>query len=336
VTGENVSFRARPDFEVDPRHWLRVALVEPDLTNCCRLIHGASGGLPGLYVDKLGDYLLSQSESAVTTQQEAELLRAQKITSARGIYHKILVRNARKTVLPEASPRLASGEAAPERFVIRENGLHFEMSFAEGYSVGLFLDQRDNRRRLLTGHVAAEFEFSTSQIEVLNAFAYTCGFSVCAAKARARTTSIDLSKKYLEWGKRNFVLNGIDAREHDFIYGDVFDWLRRLAKKQRLFDVVLLDPPTFSHSKESGIFRAEKDYSKLIALALSLLKRQGVLFASTNAADWPPEEFLKTIEVAIRNSKRKILQRHYFPQPPDFPISRAEPAYLKTLWLRIE
>src|SRR5262249_40509164 len=124
--------------------------------------------------------------------------------------------------------------------------------------------------------------------------------------------------------------------EHDFIYGDVFEWFRRLAKKQRSFDVVLLDPPTFSQSKESGIFRAEKDYSKLIALALPLLKRGGILFASTNTADWAPEEFLKTIESAIRSSKRKVLQQHYFPQPPDFPISREELAYLKTVWLRIE
>ena len=336
VTGDAVSFHAPVDFELDAKFLLRAAFVEPEMTNANRLIHGASDRWPGLYVDKLGDYLLSQSESALMREQEAELLRLKEITGVRAVYHKFLTRQARRTVIAEASPRLAAGEAAPERFVIRESGLQFELGFAEGYSVGLFLDQRDNRRRLLTGHVAAEFELPTPRIELLNAFAYTCGFSVCAAKAGARTTSIDLSKKYLEWGKRNFKLNGIDSREHDFIYGDVFDWLRRLAKKQRLFDVVLLDPPTFSQSKESGIFRAEKDFSKLIAQALPLLKRQGVLFASTNAADWAPEDFLKTIESAIGKSKRKMLKRQYFPQPPDFPISRAEPAYLKTVWLRIE
>jgi 23S rRNA (cytosine1962-C5)-methyltransferase len=335
MTGEEASFCAPADFKADPRRSLRAAFVEPELTNCYRLIHGASDDWPGFYVEKLGDYLLSQHESPLTKEQEAELLRLKEITGASGVYCKVLTRHTRKRAIAEASPRLAAGKAAPERFVIRENGLHFELSFAEGYSVGLFLDQRDNRRRLLTGHVAAEFEFPNSPINVLNAYAYTCGFSLCAAKAGARTTSIDLSKKYLEWGKRNFELNGIDTREHEFLNGDVFDWFQRLAKKQRHFDVVLLDPPTFSQSKVSGIFRAEKDYSKLIALALPLVKREGVLFASTNAAEWPPEKFLKTIEVAIRTSKRKILQRHYFPQPPDFRISRAEPAYLKTLWLRI-
>ena len=80
-------------------------------------------------------------------------------------------------------------------------------------------------------------------------FAYTCGFSVCAALAGARTTSLDLSRKWLAWGQRNFVLNGLDPAAHDFIYGDATDWLRRLGRKGRQFEAVLLDPPTFSTSK---------------------------------------------------------------------------------------
>jgi 23S rRNA (cytosine1962-C5)-methyltransferase len=223
------------------------------------------------------------------------------------------------------------------------------LSFNEGYSVGLFLDQRDNRRRLLTGHVAAEFPlFSKGQLgsekdgdrqdarpAVLNVFAYTCGFSVCAAKGGAKTTNLDLSKKYLEWGRRNFILNGLDPAEHDFIYGDAFDWLRRLAKKGRAFDAIVLDPPTFSQSKERGTFRVEKNYGELVSAALPLLKTGGVLLAATNAADWPPEKFLAAVETSIRAANRKILRQHYAPQPPDFPVSRDEPAYLKTVWLRI-
>ena len=245
----------------------------------------------------------------------------------------------------EAAPQLVLGEPAPERFTVRENGVQFELSFSEGYSVGLFLDQRDNRRRLLTGHVGAGFPLVQSKPEpgiegrpweVLNAFAYTCGFSVCAAKVGARTTSLDLSKKWLEWGKRNFALNQLDPAGHEFLYGDALDWLRRLGKKQRRFDVVLVDPPTFSQSKESGVFRAEKDYGRLVTAALSVLKRGGVLFASTNAADWPPEEFLTAVADALHGANRKILQHHYVPQPPDFPASRAEPGYLKTVWLRVE
>lgn len=137
-------------------------------------------------------------------------------------------------------------------------------------------------------------------------------------------------------GKRNFALNQLEPDRHEFIYGEAFDWLRRLAKKGRRFDVIVLDPPTFSQSKESGAFQAEKDYGRLVAAALPLLKAGGVLFASTNAADWAPERFLAAVDKAIHAAGRTVLQRHYVPQPPDFPASRAEPAYLKTVWLRVE
>jgi 23S rRNA (cytosine1962-C5)-methyltransferase len=339
ITKEELSFQAPVEFGTEVSLSLRAAFIEPELTNAYRVINGASDGWSGLYVEKFGDYLLSQSESALTEEQNKQMITVKESLGVRAVYHKTLTQNARKTAVVDASPRIITGESPADRFVINENGLRFELSFSEGYSVGLFLDQRDNRGRLLSGHLARGFELSAldmpPRIEVLNAFAYTCGFSVCAAKAGARTTSIDLSKKYLEWGKRNFQLNGLDPTEHDFIFGDVFDWLRRLEKKQRFFDIIVLDPPTFSQSKESGIFRAEKDYAKLIGLTVPLLKRNSLLFASTNAADWTPKDFLDTIERAIRDSKRRILQQQYFPQPPDFPISREEPAYLKTVWVRI-
>jgi 23S rRNA (cytosine1962-C5)-methyltransferase len=313
----------------------------PEETNAYRIIHGASDGWPGWYVERLGQFLLSHSTQALSPAQREELGRLGDLFSARGAYHKVLRRQVHRAARPETSPQLVLGEAAPERFPVRENSLSFELSFAEGYSVGLFLDQRDNRRRLLTRHVGADFPLLPLAIgnrpwEVLNVFAYTCAFSVCAAHAGGRTTSLDLSKKCLDWGKRNFALNGLDPAGHQFISGDAFDWLRRLAKKQRLFDVVLLDPPTFSQSKESGVFRAEKDYGQLVTAALALLRPGGVLFASTNAADWTPEEFLADVDNAVHRAKRRVLQRHFVPQPPDFPISRAEPAYLKTVWLRVE
>jgi len=340
ATGKLVKFFAPVDFEVEARRALRTAVIEPGVTNAFRLIHGASDGWPGWFVEKVGDFLLSQSEAPLSAKQTKELTRLAKLFNSRGVYHKILSHQVRRTSTADASPQLVLGEAAPERFEISENGVRYELSFSEGYSVGLFLDQRDNRRRLLTGHIAADFtpfksEIGNRKSEILNCFAYTCGFSVAAAKAGARTTSLDLSKKYLEWGKRNFALNGLDPAVHDFIYGDTFDWLQRLAKKGRAFDAIVLDPPTFSQSKEHGTFRAQKNYGKLVAAALPVLELGGVLLASTNAADWPPEKFLADIETAVGAAKRKIVKQHYVPQPPDFPISRDEPAYLKTVWLKI-
>ena len=335
ANGEVMTFRVPTDFDADPRPALRTALIEADATNAYRLIHGAADGWPGWYMERLGDHLLSQGESALTDKQQAELQRLVQSLPAHGAYHKILTRQVRRTTASESSPQLAIGRAAPGPFAILENGVQFELSFGEGYSTGLFLDQRDNRRRLLTGYVAPDFVLPRKDAQVLNAFAYTCGFSVCVARSGAKVTSLDLSKKYLEWGRRNFALNGLDPAAHDFIYGDAFDWLRRLAKKGRAFDVVVLDPPTFSQSKESGVFRAEKDYGKLVAASLPLLKPDGVLLASSNAAEWLPEKFVADVEGAVASSGRKVVQRHYSPQPPDFPINRAEPAYLKTIWLRI-
>ena len=337
TTNAPVKFFAPVNFDVEPRRALRAAVVEPEATNAFRVIQGASDGWPGWYVERLGDFLLSQSEQPLRADQHEALARLVETLGARGAYHKILSRQVRRTSVAGASPQRVLGEAAPERFEILENGVRFELSFSEGYSVGLFLDQRDNRRRLLTGHIAVDFDFGpwTPGLGLLNCFAYTCGFSVGAARAGVRTTSLDLSKKYLEWGRRNFTLNGLDPTAHDFIHGDAFDWLRRLAKKDRQFDAVLLDPPTFSQSKERGVFRAEKDFGKLVAAALPLVKPGGILFASTNAADWPPEAFLADVETAIRQSRRTMLHQHYCPQPPDFPVSRGEPAYLKTVWLQI-
>ncbi len=337
ASGAAVTFEAPGDMAEAPRFALRGALMEASTTDACRLLHGSADGRPGWQVERLGEFLLSQSESALTEAQREQLAAWLQQLHLRGAYHKHLDRRVRQAKVAQASPQQVLGDAAPERFTVRENGLQFELSFTEGYSYGLFLDQRDNRRRLLTGHVAAGFSLRVppSEFRVLNAFAYTCGFSVAAAKGGAHTTSLDLSKKYLEWGRRNFALNGLDPAAHDFIYGDVFDWLRRLAKKGRQFDAVLLDPPTFSQAKESGVFRVERDYGRLVALVLPLLKPGGILFASTNCATLPPEDFLAVIEREIRSAGRHLAQQHYFPQPPDFPITRYEPAYLKTVWLRV-
>ena len=341
VSGKSLRFAAPVTFAADPRQSLRAALLEPEVTDAFRVLHGASDGWPGWYVDRLGPSLLSQGEAPLSERQRRELERLGRRYAARNAYHKQLIRRLGGTSVDESSPRPVLGTAGPKQFTVRENGLRFELSFAEGYSVGLFLDQRENRRRLLTGHVAAGFPLFPATAgprrpEVLNTFAYTCGFSVCAANAGCHTTSVDLSRKYLDWGKRNFTLNELALAGHEFLSGDVFDWLKRLAKKQRLFDVILLDPPTFSRSKASGVFRAEKDYGRLVAAALPLLRRGGTLFASTNAADWPAEDFLTAVQAPLHAARRNVVNLHYAPQPPDFPVSRAEPAYLKTVWLRAE
>ena len=339
-SGEALRLAVPPDFATPAARQLRDAVIDRAATDAFRCVHGAADQEPGRYRDRLGPWMLLEGEETPAVEEASALLGSgEGAPEVGGVYCKRLLRQVQKVPAAEASPQLLAGNAAPERFPVRENGVTFELSLTEGYSVGLFLDQRDNRRRLLTGHVAAGFplgaEAQAGVPEVLNCFAYTCAFSVSSALGGARATSLDLSRKYLDWGRRNFALNSLDPAAHDFIYGDVFDWLKRLAKKGRRFDVVLLDPPTFSRSREHGDFRSETDYGRLVSLALPLLRPNGVLLASTNTARLMPEVFIGQVRAAILGAGRSILQEHYVPQPPDFPVTRDEPAYLKTLWLRI-
>ncbi len=332
-TGEMVSFSVPAQFDTDLGTALRAAFIDAEDTDAWRVVHGAADAWPGCYVDRLGGFLLAQSETRPDADQQRRLM----TPGTRGLYHRGLSREVRRLSVAQASPVHLAGEHA-DTLVVRENGVRFEMHLDDGYSTGLFLDQRDNRRRLLVNHVAAgftPFPGGASGRRLLNAFAYTCGFSVCAALAGAVVTSLDLSKKYLDWGRRNFELNGLDSAQHDFIYGDIFDWLRRLQKKGRRFDAIVLDPPTFSQSKESGVFRAERDFGRLAAAALPLLEPGGVLLAATNAARLRPETFIATLRESIHAVGRHAELEHYSPQPPDFPVTRAEPGHLKSVWLRV-
>lgn len=327
-SGAQLHFQAPVDFQASPPLALRQAFIDPAGTDAFRILHGAGDERPGLFLDRWGAYGLIEGE-----QPPAQL--PPEAAGLAGTYFKLLNRQVQRAALDEASPRPLAGALAPDPFTVSENGVRYEISFQRGYSVGLFLDQRDNRRRILSGCVAPGFDLPLAGKEALNAFAYTCGFSVCAALAGARCTSLDLSKHYLEWGRRNFALNRLDPAAHDFIYGDVFDWAPRLQKKGRQFDLILLDPPTFSRSKLGGIFQAERDYGKLVKLFLPLLRPGGVLFASANARKLPPQAFLEQIRAAASAARRQILREHYVPQPFDFPISKNEPAHLKTVWITL-
>ena len=337
-TQRAVTFSAPADFAADPGLALRQAIIDGAETIAYRLRHGAADGCAGLFIDRLGDWLIAEIEGSLDERRGAEIERLAQRLGTRGAYLKQLRRAVRSTSVQESSPRLFYGQAADPEFAITENGVRYLLRLTEGYSVGLFFDQRDNRRRLLHNHVAAGFPVFADRsrdCSVLNLFAYTCGFSVCAAKAGSAVTSVDLSKKYLEWGRKNFESNGLDPARHEFLYGDAFDWLRRLGKRGAKFDLVILDPPTFSTSKSKGAFRAEHDYGDLVGASLPLVKAGGVIFCSTNAARLAPEAFVAEVQQAFASAERKVMRTHYAPQPPDFPITREEPAHLKTVWARL-
>jgi len=338
-SGDRVAWTAEPDAWGDPRVRLRQAVIVPGETDAFRRLHGASDAdAEGFHLDAWGGFHLLYSDPDSGRDGLGEPGRVGGL-EVPDLYHRPLNRRVGCSGPDENGPRWIRGRTAPESFTVRENGVRYEIRFDQGYSVGLFLDQRDNRRRLLTGHVGAGFPLlrpGTAGPEVLNTFAYTCAFSVCAALGGARVTSLDLSRKYLDWGRRNFALNALDPAAHDFVFGDTFDWLGRWARRARRFDAVLLDPPTFSRSKERGDFRAERDYGRLAQLAAEVLKPGGVLFASTNAARLEPGTFLAHVRTGLAAAGRRVKAERYVPQPPDFPVSREEPAYMKTVWLRVD
>ncbi len=340
ATGEETTFQTPASFCTAPADALRGAIIDLNTTNAFRWRHGTADdpAVPPWYVDRLGDHLLVTSAEATPrdTNRIADWLDTLRLA---GAYHKTLRRQTRGLSPEQLSPRLVTGSPAPDRFLVRENGLVFELGLAEGYSAGLFLDQRDNRRRLLVNHVAAGFPVFAGRPEgatMLNLFAYTCGFSVAAARLGARVTSVDLSKRYLAWGERNFQLNGLDPACHEFLAGDALDQVRRWTRQQRRFDAVLIDPPTYSTSKVTGRFRAEYDLPALAANALGVLSPGGVLFVSCNTARLPAERFVTLLSSAVSAAGRRVRRHHYCPQPPDFPIALAEPAHLKSLWLQVQ
>lgn len=218
------------------------------------------------------------------------------------------------------APEWMAGEAPQGPFLVEEHGVHFEIDLRAGYSQGIFLDQRLNR--------LAVRNRATPGSRVLNAFAYTCGFSVAAALGGAVTTSLDLSVPYLEWGKRNFSANGLDAGEHYFTRGDVLDWMARWRKSGVRFDGIILDPPTFSRGGSRGVFRVEKDYQDLVEAARELLAPHGWMLCCTNFRGMSWEAF----ESAVWNGlgRRGRLERREM--PPEYTAER----YLQSVWVELK
>ena len=328
ATGERVSFEAsvpRAFDEVDAV----VAAVEfreplfGEETNAFRLISGEADGFPEVIVDSYDGNLLVQWQAETAEASGAGLIqRLQAECQPRAIYTQLVTKQERTV------PRLVYGRELPKRTPVRENDIAFLINFGEGLATGVFLDQRENRRRLL----AMPLQGKT----VLNTFAYTCAFSVVAAKAGAVTTSVDLSKNYLEWGRDNFRANGLDPAAHDFVFGDAFDWLKRFAKRGQQWDIVILDPPTFSTTKRGRAFQAARDYGELTALAVPLVAAGGWLLCSTNQRTLAADEFEGILRKAAKWCGRAMGSPEFETVPFDFRVAPKERPYLKTFWARME
>ena len=201
-----------------------------------------------------------------------------------------------------------------------ENGFRFGIDFGAGYSVGLFIDQRENRR----------FVRESKPHRVLNCFAYTCSFSVAAASGGAQTVNVDLSKKSLDRGRENFALNNLPTEDHKFIADDIRPVLRRLARRGEKFDMIILDPPTFSRTKGGAAFHVEKDFEELIVAALEVTERNARVLLSTNCETLSGQALERMARYALKLSRRTGAF-HRQPPPVDFPPATGA----KTIWLTL-
>jgi 23S rRNA (cytosine1962-C5)-methyltransferase len=295
-----------------------------------RIVNDLGDFLPGVCVDRYGDFAvlaLSSDEAADRRQELADLLQE---SGARGVY---LKQRARADLRREAHAELApkepvAGAPAPAPLVVQEGGARFAVTLDEGLSCGLFLDQRDNRAR-----VAA---FCGGR-KVLNLFSYTCSFSVYAALASAaHVTSVDLSGHALARGRENFVLNGLDPAAHAFVQTDALEWLVRAAKRGEKFAVVILDPPSFSTSGKGKTFRVADGYQGALERVFGVLEPGGRVLAVTNHRKTSPQAFRKIVHEAARSSAREITQLKDLPSPLDCPPGPAGPFPAKSVLISVK
>lgn len=266
---------------------------DPTLTGF-RWVNQEGDGIDGVVIDVLGHigYVQFYQEGMHKYLPEIEV-----VASHIGLKDLVMIqrpKSSRGTPPPIQHCALKGGMSGgqwigmqqPLECDILEHGIHYKCVVGEGISTGLFFDQRSTRAKL-----RAEVQ---PEQTVLNLFSYTCGFSVVAAIVGAKTVSVDVSQKNLDWGKENFRLNGVDPEAHKFVKDDAIAFLKRLQKKGAQFDHVVIDPPTFSSHKE-GHFRSDKDWEALAFLASQVIKVGGLMWVSSNDQRMSASEFLKRL-----------------------------------------
>ena len=271
----------------------RQKLIGQNRTQAFRAFSGIVDGVDGIFVDVYGEsatlivYEGRPPRWFDPTVEAATVLDALKPLGVKAVYVKPFAKDRSRLGgdLPDiaTNPTPAAGETVPEAISIREANWQLEIRLYDGLSTGLFLDQRENR--VWVADWCAKRKAAGKPTAVLNTFAYTCAFSVAAATGGAATTSVDVSGRYLDWGKRNFALNGFDIGSHRFAKMDTFEFFTYAGRKGLKYDLIVLDPPSFaSGSKKKKIrpWSSVDDYARLVHTASHALNRGGVIFASTN------------------------------------------------------
>ncbi len=295
-----------------------------------RLINGESDGWPALVVDRYDGTLVLKIYSAIWFSRFNEIidLLKERVPNERIVLR--LSRNIQQAAQRElgiSDGKVVSGAELSGRITFLENGLRFEADVIKGQKTGFFLDQRENRRIV---------ETLADHRSVLNAFSFSGGFSLYAARGGATSVvSLDLSAHALESAMRNFALNADDPRiarcHHETLQADVFEWFR--TPVTRLFDLIIVDPPSLA-KREAERADAIGAYSKLVSAAIDRLSGNGILVAASCSAHVSAEEFFDVVRRSARNSGRSFAEMMTTGHAPDHAAAFKEAEYLKCIYLR--
>jgi 23S rRNA (cytosine1962-C5)-methyltransferase len=305
----------------------REAFYHDENTTAFRVFNGEGDGVGGLTIDYFdGFYLITWYSLGIYEFREDILTALQSLVEYKGIYQKKRF-DAKGQYLDDADD-FVCGSRGEFPLIVKENGVKFAIYLDDGPMVGVFLDQREVRKTIRDSYAKGK--------TVLNTFSYTGAFSVFAALGGStKTTSVDLAKRSRSKTQEQFSINGIDVDAQDIIVEDVFNYFKYAVKKEILFDVVVLDPPSFARSKKHT-FSVAKDYVKLLKEAIQITNKGGVIVASTNYANFNMGKFKEFIDKAFKELGGKYKIEHTFSLPKDFKVMEKfkEGDYLKVVFIR--
>ena len=301
----------------------RKAYYQDDLTTAFRLFNQEGDGFGGLTVDLYGDYAVFSWYNSYVYQIRKVISEAfrQVFPEVLGAYEKIRFKGL------DYESAHVYGQEAPDFFTVLENGVLYQVFMNDGLMTGIFLDQHEVRGSLV--------DWLAMGKSLLNMFSYTAAFSVAAAMGGAsQTTSVDLAKRSRELSQAHFQANGISTDDHRFIVMDVFEYFKYAKRKGLTYDVIVLDPPSFARNKKQT-FSVAKDYHKLISQSLEILNPEGIIIASTNAANVSRQKFTEQIDKGFAGRSYQILNKYGL--PADFAYNKKDESsnYLKVISMKV-
>jgi 23S rRNA (cytosine1962-C5)-methyltransferase len=278
-------------------------------TENCRLVFGEADGLPALIIDKFNDYFVMQTLSlGIEVWKDAIVDALKTIFNPKGIYERNDVPVRELEGLQQQKGFLT--DPFPTEIIIKENDLQFYVNIENGQKTGYFLDQQDNRRAI---------QNIVKGADVLGAFTYTGTFEIHAAHYGAKSVlGIDISEGAVEQANKNAALNKLDHIVK-FEAMNAFDVLKNWGREGRKYDVVMLDPPAFTKSR-NNIDKAVTGYKEINLRGMQLIRNGGFLVSSSCTNLVSPELFLDTIEMAALDANKRIRQVSYQSQSSDHPI----------------